>query len=163
MASGDTLLVFKPLQNEPPATDFATLDVLNDQVVLDFDDTTDESARFSSVLSRHYTGGGITANIGFSTTTAGEPDSTKWEISFERQEGGGLFDLTVDSFASSKTVTKALPSGADRMVYAEIAFTNSEIDCLLKGEHFRVNIKRLDFAGNVSGDAQLRFIELRET
>ena len=37
MASGDTLNVFTPLQNEPPASIYATLDVRNLHPVLDFD------------------------------------------------------------------------------------------------------------------------------
>ena len=43
MASGDTLLVFTPLHNEPPASNFATLDLRNLHPVLDFDPTTNES------------------------------------------------------------------------------------------------------------------------
>lgn len=52
MASGDTLLIFTPQCNEPPAVDFATLDLRNSHLVLDFDATAIESAvGFEALLS----------------------------------------------------------------------------------------------------------------
>ena len=60
MASGDTLLVFHPFDNEPPSANYATLDIRNLHPVLDFDDSTDESAVFSAVLPWAYSGGGLT-------------------------------------------------------------------------------------------------------
>ncbi len=50
MASGDTLLIFGPLHNEPPSSDAATFDTRNLHPVLDFDASTDESAVFSSII-----------------------------------------------------------------------------------------------------------------
>ena len=44
MSSGDTLLIFNPLHNEPPASNPATLDTRNQHPILDFDAATNESA-----------------------------------------------------------------------------------------------------------------------
>ena len=52
MASGDSLLVFDPLSNRPPAVAYASVDLRNGFVVLDFDDTSDEKALFFSTVSR---------------------------------------------------------------------------------------------------------------
>ena len=54
MASGDTLAVFTPLHNEPPASIFATLDTRNSIPVLDFDAATDEEAVFGGFLPNNY-------------------------------------------------------------------------------------------------------------
>lgn len=70
MASGQTLLVFTPGCNQPPATGYATPDARNAQWVLDFDDTADETALFSAVMPRHYSGGGLTVTIGWMATSA---------------------------------------------------------------------------------------------
>jgi hypothetical protein len=59
MASGNTLCVFTPYNNEPPAAIYATLDVRNYHPVLDFDGATDEEAVFTSILPRNYAGGGL--------------------------------------------------------------------------------------------------------
>jgi hypothetical protein len=44
-----TLARFTPDNNQPPAANFATLDTRNSIAVLDFDDSTDESAIFVSI------------------------------------------------------------------------------------------------------------------
>ena len=64
MASGDTLLVFTPLSNEPPAAGFASLDSRNLHPVLDF--ALSEVGVFSFVVPRHYAGGGLTVYIHYS-------------------------------------------------------------------------------------------------
>ena len=70
MASGDSLLVFDPLSNRPPTADYATVDLRNGFVVLDFDDTTDEAAVFHAVVPSHYGGGNLVAVLNWTSTTA---------------------------------------------------------------------------------------------
>ena len=79
MASGDTLLVFTPLHNEPPSSNMATLDTRNQHPVLDFDASTNESAVFSSVMPQAYGGGGVPVYIHYamSTATSGDFD---WDV-----------------------------------------------------------------------------------
>ena len=70
MATGDTLAVFTPKSNVPPTSNGATLDQRNNHLVLDFDDTTDESAVFESFLPEHYDGGGLTVTLVWMATSA---------------------------------------------------------------------------------------------
>lgn len=64
MASGDTLLLLFPQDNSPPATVYATFDIMVGTStpaeaipVLDFDDTTVEYADFYCVMPANYAGG----------------------------------------------------------------------------------------------------------
>ena len=103
MASGNTLVIFTALDNQPPTTGFATRDTRNAHAVLDYDATTAEDAIFGSVLPRHYSGLGITATVMWmaSTATAGV---TRWEGSFERHQDD-VDDLDVNSFATAQGVS----------------------------------------------------------
>ena len=82
MASGDTLLIFTPLHNEPPASNMATLDVRNGHPVLDFDATTNESAVFSGVMPQNYAGTtGATVYIHYAMSSA-EADTVDWDVAW---------------------------------------------------------------------------------
>src|SRR3990167_6465099 len=77
MATGATLLTLFPQDNTPPATIFATLDVMvgtsapvESVPVLDFDDTTVEYADFYCLMPRNYGGGGVTLTFCWSAAAA---------------------------------------------------------------------------------------------
>ena len=70
MASGNTLASFFPSNNEPPASNYATLNTVNGELILEFDTTTQEAACFSGVLPRHYAGGGITVYLIWAAASA---------------------------------------------------------------------------------------------
>ena len=70
MAAGNSLIIFNALANEPPSSNYATLDTRNGQPCLDFDASTDESAIFSGLLPRHYAGGGLTVRLYWAATSA---------------------------------------------------------------------------------------------
>ena len=72
MASGDTLVVLNPLANEPPASGYATFDTRNGHPVLDFDPSCPQSAVFSGLLPRHYSGRGLRVVLVWSATNAVE-------------------------------------------------------------------------------------------
>lgn len=164
MASGDTLVVFGPLANEPPAANFATLDFRNAHPVLDFDAATDESAVFTGVLPRHYAGGGITISIrwGASSATSG---NAVLNTQIERIEDEGT-DTDADSFAAAQAATAAAPATSGAVQYTDIAHTSgAQMDSLAAGELFRLKVTR--DADNVSdtmtGDLELFAVEIRET
>ena len=164
MASGDTLLIFTPLHNEPPAAGYATLDIRNQHPVLDFDAADDESAVFSGILPRHYAGGGITVyiHVAFSSATSG---NSVWNISFERI-GDEVLDIDGDSFAGVEEINVAPPGTCGEVAIESVNFTDgAEIDSLAVGEGLRLKITR--DADNIDddavGDAELLFVELKET
>jgi hypothetical protein len=102
MASGNTLVVFKPTDNEPPSSNYATLDLRNGHPVLDFDTTTQETAIFSDVMPRHYSGGNIIVYINWtSDATSG---TGGWDVTFEQCAASG-HDIDTDSWATAQTVT----------------------------------------------------------
>lgn len=162
MASGNTLLIFRPGDNEPPASNFATLDLRNSHPVLDFDTTTQESALFSAVLPRSYAGGGITVYVHWAATTA-TTGTVGWDVAFERV--GTAQDLDADSFATAQTVTAATVSGTSGVVsITNVAVSDgANIDSLAAGEAFRLRIRRDVANDTATGDAELVAVELKET
>jgi len=164
MASGDTLCVFIPQQNEPPASNYATFDTRNQHPVLDFDDTTNESSVFSAVMPRHYAGTtGVTVYIHYamSSAVAGDID---WDAAFERI-GDQQQDLDVDGFAAVQSVDgTTVPATSGLVDIVSIAFTNgAQMDSVAVGEGFRLKVTRDATNDTAAGDGELRFVEIKET
>lgn len=163
MASGNTLVTFGPFQNEPPSTNYATLNTRNAHPVLEFDTTTQESAIFSAILPRNYAGGGITVYIHWMAASA-TTGTIGWDVSFERMSDATT-DLDADSFASAQTITAATVSGTSGIVtVTNVAVTNgANMDNIAVGEAFRIMVRRDVANDNATGDAQLLAVELKET
>src|SRR5689334_6765067 len=109
MASGNTLLIVGPLQNEPPSSNYATIDTRNAHPVLNFDDTTQETSIFTCVLPRNYAGGGITVYAHWAAATA-TTGTIGWDVAFERI-GAAQQDIDSDGFASAQTITATTVDG----------------------------------------------------
>lgn len=163
MATGQTIATFRPFDNEPPATNFATLDLRNNHPVLDFDDTTQEAAIFSDVLPRAYAGGGITVYLHYAMTTA-TSGTCGWDVAIERI-GDQQLDVDSDSFATAQTVTAVtVPATSGLVDIVNVAITDgANMDSLAVGEGFRIRIRRDVANDNASGDAELMFVEIKET
>ena len=163
MAAGDTLLVFTPRQNEPPATNPATDDERNGHPVLDFDATTNESAIFTGVMPRHYAGGGVTVYLHYSMETAVTGD-IDWDAAFERI-GDQQQDIDSDGFAAVQSVDNITVPGTSGLVdIVSIPFTNgAQMDSVAAGEAFRLRITRDAASDTGTGDAELVAVEIRET
>jgi hypothetical protein len=166
MASGNTLAVFTAQHAQPPTSAFATPDVRNGLLVVDFDPTTDESTVFIGILPRHYSGAGITLYLHWMASTA-TSGSCRWQAAFERHLAG-TDDSDADSFASPQSAGSAAVSPSGTEIVTTIAYTNgAQIDGLVVGERFRLKITR-DADGtsgtdDMAGDAELVAVELRET
>lgn len=164
MASGNTLVVFTPHDNEPPAANYATLDTRNNVLVLDFDDTTDESAVFSGVLPAHYGGGGLTVTLVWMATSATTGDVV-WNADIERHQDDA-FDIDTDGFAGANAATATTASASGEQQYSDITFTDgADMDSLVAGESFRIKITRDANNGSddMVGDAELLRVIIKET
>ena len=163
MASGDTLLVFAAQDNEPPTSNYATIDTRNNHLVLDFDAGTNESAVFSGVMPQHYDGGGVTVYLHYamSTATFGDVD---WDVAFERI-GDQQLDIDADSFEAVNSVDDTtVPGTSGNVDVVSVAFTDgADMDSVAAGEAFRLKVTRDAASDTASGDAELLKVEIRET
>ncbi len=166
MASGDTLIIFTPLHNEPPATIAATPDTRNAHPTLDFDGAADEEAVFTSVLPRNYAGGGITVTTFWSFTSA-TSGSLRVQTSIERMDASSL-DIDADSFATANSAGGTAPGTSGQLIAVAIAHASgAEMDSVAAAEMFRLKIRR-DADGtsgtdDIASDAELLAVEIRET
>lgn len=164
MASGNTLLTIPVPANEPPGSNYATLDTRNGHPVLDFDAATSESAIFTCVLPRTYAGGGLTVYVHWAATSATSGDVV-WNVAVERI-GEGQQDLDADGFATAQAVTATAPATSGNVDIAAVTFTaGAQMDSLAVGEAFRLKVTRnaADAGDTMTGDAELVGIEVKET
>jgi hypothetical protein len=163
MASGDTLAVFTPLHNEPPAANAATIDLRNQHPVLDFDTTTGEIAIFRSIMPRSYAGTtGVTVYVTWAASTA-TSGTIGWLVGFERV--GVALDIDADSFAADNTITAATVNATSGIpTTTNITFTDgADMDSIAVGEVFRLKITRDVASDTAAGDAELLAVEIKET
>lgn len=163
MASGDTLLIFTALNNEPPSSNYATLDTRNGHFCLDFDKTTNESAIFRGIMPRHYGGGGVTVYLHYSMTTV-ESGDIDWDVSFERI-GDQVLDIDGDSFASAQSVDNTtVPATTGLVDVVAVPFTDgAQMDSVAVGEQFRIKVTRDAASDTADNDAELLAVEIKET
>lgn len=163
MASGDTLLQWSTLANEPPSTAFATADTRNLHPVLDFDDTTDEEAVFSGIVPQHYTAAAsvqVYVHYAMSSATSG---NVQIDVQIERV-GDGQQDIDANGFAAVQSVTQAVPATSGNVDIALVTLTNAQADAIAVGEGFRLKVRRdaNHASDTATGDMELRWVELRE-
>ena len=164
MASGDTLAVFTPMENEPPSSNYATMDMRNNHPVLDFNDASpNESAIFTSVLPRAYAGGGLTVYLHYSLTSATTGD-TDWQVAFERI-GDQQQDIDADGFSAAQSVINTtVPATSGNVDIVNIAFTDgAQMDSVAVGEAYRIKVTRDGATDTAVGDAELVAVEIKET
>jgi len=164
MASGDSLLQWHPYSNEPPASNYATLDTRNSRPCLDFDATTNESAVFSAVMPQHYAGTtGVTVYLHYAMSTA-VANTVDWDAAFELV-GDQDLDVDGDDFAAVNSVDDTTVPGTSGLVdIVSIAFTDgADMDSVTAGDGFRLKITRDAASDDATGDAELYWVELRET
>ena len=163
MASGDTLLEFTALSNEPTAANFAIFDTRNAQPVLNFDAGTAGTAVFSGVMPRNYAGGGVTVGIHWAAGTA-TGGTAVWTTAFERV--GTVHDIDGDGYATGNLGTTVTQGTAGLINITSIAHTDgAQMDSIAVGEGFRLQVSRTvaDAQDGMGGTAQLRWIEVKET
>jgi hypothetical protein len=155
-----TLAVFTPLDNQPPASNFATLDTRNSVMVLDFDASTDEQAVFVGVIPEAAVlTSGITVRLFWAATSA-TSGACRWDVQFEDTVGHDIDADGFDTIASATTTTSGT-SGAVNLT----SITITTIDSLVAGDAFRLRVNRdaNNAADTMTGDAELVAVEVRAT
>jgi hypothetical protein len=166
MAAGNLLCSFDPQANQPPAAAYATPDVRNGLLVLDFDPAADESAIFVSRLPPTYGGGGLTIKIRWMASTA-TTGTTRWLAAIERHQRGSD-DSDADSFAAGGGAGSVAAAICGSEVETTIALTaGAQMDNLAVGERFRLKITRdadqSTGTDDMAGDAELVQVDVLET
>lgn len=154
-----TLRTFTPLDNQPPATDFATLDTRNSIAVLDFDAATDEAAVFVAYIPQGAVlTSGIKVRISWAATSATSGDCV-WGAQWEKTTGQ---DIDSDSFDTATTATTTT-SGTNGVVNTT-EITCTAIDSLAAGDCFRLKVYRDANSGSdtMTGDAELVAVEIQQ-
>jgi hypothetical protein len=156
-AGTKTYAVFTPDNNQPTATDFATLDTRNSIAVLDFDDAATESAVFVGILPEAAdVSSGLIVSLRWMATTATSGD-VRWSIAWEKSNT----DLDSDSFDTATAATATANGTSGIVTVTNITCTT--IDSLAAGDLFRLRVQRVggDGADTMTGDAELVAVEVR--
>lgn len=155
-AGTKTYAIFTPLDNEPPSTNFATLDTVNSISVLDFDGTTQESAIFRSMIPEGASFSTLLATLYFTASTA--TGGVVWGVQYEKLIGGGI---TGDRFTGGITGLATLTGATSTPV--GITLSSSSYGGLTVGDPYRVKIYRdaTNAADGMGGDAELLIVEIR--
>ena len=149
------------LQNEPPASNYATIDARNSRPVLDFDASTQETAIFSGVIPDGYdSSSGLTVDLHWAATSA-TSGTIGWDLAFEKSTG---LDGDSDSFGTTKTAIAAtVPAAAGERTKTSVVFAHAEIDGLVAGDEFRLRVRRDVASDSATGDAELSKVVVRQT
>ena len=154
-----TLAVFTPLDNQPTATNFATLDTRNSIALLDFDDgATNEESTFVGCIPEAATlSSGIKVRITWAATSA-TSGNCRWGAQWMKLDT----DIDSDSFDSA-TEGHSTTSGTSG-IPTTTELTCTSIDSLAAGDFFRLKIYRdsSDTTNDtMTGDAELVAVEIR--
>lgn len=165
MASGNTLCVFGPYDAVLPSTNYPQFAVRTvPHIVLAFDTTTQETAYFETIMPQSYSNAtGVTVYINQAAASA-TSGTLGFGVSFERDTDGAL-DIDGDGFASEILFTPGTVAGtAGIMTTISQAFTaGAQMDSVVKGDHFRIRVRRDVANDTASGDGHILSIEIRET
>lgn len=160
--SGKPFLLFRPIDNEPPTSNFATLDTRNNRPVLDFDDTTQEAAIFTGVLASAYASGGLTIDVYVAMTSA-TSGTVGFDVAIERTDASSL-DIDADSFATAQTITATtVPGTSGQILKLSVNISDgANMDSLAAGELFRLRLRRDVANDTATGDAEVLAVTMRE-
>jgi hypothetical protein len=145
-----------------PASGYATLDTRNTHPVLDFDDSTFESAYFHGVMPDNYKAdASVVVEVYFCMTSA-TSGAVNFAIRLENMQG---LDIDSDAFASFGGFAETVPGTAGQVTSATATLTlaSSQLSSLTAGDLFRLHVARngADAGDTATGDAELHMVEMR--
>lgn len=150
-----------PFDAELPTTNYPTADFRNQHPILNFDDTTNETAYWTFLLPDDYASGGLTVTVGYShSAITGDIDV---DIAIERI-GDQQLDIDADSFATANvTDNTTVPSTSGNVDVVTVTFTDgADMDSLAAGEMGRISLT-FDSAGTATGDIEFHWLKIKET
>lgn len=159
-----TIALFRPANNEPPASNYATLDTRNSHLLLDFDTTTQEAAVFKGRIPEGVSlANGVTVYIQWAASSA-TSGTIGWDVAWERIVDGGL-DIDGDSFGAAQTVTASTVPGTSGVTkVTSVAFSQAQLPAsLAPGDAYRLRIRRDVANDTATGDAKLFIVEAQLT
>lgn len=157
MAAGDTLTAASALGAHFPTTNYPSLDfTAAPDPVLDFDDTTSETAYWKLMMPGQYDGtSALNVILAWKFSTFVGSQTCDWEVSFYRI-ADDADSIEAYTFATAQTATPTEASATGEVDYATIAFTNAQADGIQGGEWFILRVTRDATGGTASpGDAEL--------
>jgi hypothetical protein len=161
-AGSNTIIQFFPKDNEPPASDFATIDTRNSHPVLDFPASGSPTAIFRQYVPAGVifaeSGTAMTVYIDAAATSAtvGPNNVIGWNVSWERLVPGGQ-DLDSDNFGTAQTGSNTINATSGVMTRVAVTFTQAQLPAgFAAGDMFRLRVQRNNSVGsNHTGDAEL--------
>ncbi len=150
---------FTPLDNQPPASNFATLDTRNSIAVLDFDHVTEESAVFVGVVPDNaIVSSGISVRILWMATSE-TTGNCRWGVQFDKLAAEDTDTAVFDTATEATTATSAT-NGTPVIT----TLTCTTVDALAAGDFFRIKIYRdaSDTTNDtLAADAELIAVDIR--
>lgn len=149
-----TIAVFRPHDNEPPASNYATFSVRNSHPILQFDTTTQEGAVWTGrVPEAASLTSGVVVYVEWAATSA-TSGTVGWDVAFERIVS---LDTDSDSFGTAKTITAATVSGTSGITSkTSVSFAQADLPAsLAAGDMYRVRVRRDVTNDTATGDAEL--------
>ena len=128
---------------------------------MDFDDTLNEIAYFTGTMPQSYSRRAVSVVIKYAMTSA-TANTVQWDISFERLLVG-TDNLDTNSFGATSTATVTVPGTAGIIGMASINVTaGTNMDNIVEGDLFRLNVTRNGVADSGAGDAELISVIIKE-
>lgn len=160
MASGNSLGMLSQIPDGLPATNYPQFTTRNQHPLLAFDATTQETAYWDLVLPSSYAGGGLTFIIG-SVAGSATSGTVGWGVSVEKGPGT---DYDADNFGTESLGTPVTVDAASGKPSTQ-TLTVSQANCgsPVAGDKLRIRIRRDVANDTATGDAQLDWVEVRET
>jgi hypothetical protein len=165
-SSGQVLVDFVPFDNEPPSSNYATIDVRNGHPVLVFPDAVVYAAVFTAKMPARYSGGGVTVLIDWMSDGT-STNKVCFSAQLERVDVGTT-DLDADSFGTQVIDTTGVAGNATSGIESQtsIALTaGGQMDSVVAGDRFRLKITRETGQANDAngGNIQVTGVTIKET
>ena len=171
MASGDTLVSWRALDNEPPIDEFAVFETflaiqvgVNDPLfpILVFADAVHRYGVFGATMPANYDGGGI--NVELVWMSAATSGNCRWIVSFLRVEDG-VRNLSNLFFGPQTQISAATNGTAHVVDYDTLAVSDgANMQDIAAGEYFYLELFRDGITGldTMTDDARLLAIIISE-